>query len=59
MTPTQSKHSKKATAKNRTRFLKPAIGLRRPEKEIKVSTAKKSNVALTLVMQIALPTRSP
>ena len=56
---TQSKHSKKAIAKNRTRLLKPAIGLKRPEKRTKVSTMKKSNVALTPMMQLALPTMSP
>ena len=32
MAPTQSKPVKRVTAKNRTRLLKPAIGLKRPEK---------------------------
>ena len=32
MAPTQRKHSEKASAKNGTRLLKPAIGLKRPEK---------------------------
>ena len=31
MVPTHSKHSKRITAKNETRLLKPAIGLKRPE----------------------------
>ena len=56
---THSKHDDRPTAKNKTRLLKPAIGLKRPEKVTKVSTAKKINVVLTPEMTIALPTRSP
>ena len=46
------------TAKNGTRLLKPAIGLKRPDRGDKGKHDKKLNVVLTLVKQIALPMRS-
>ena len=54
-----NKHDKRPTAKNRTRLLKPAIGLKRLEKMTKVSTMRKFNVVLIPAMPIAVPTRSP
>ena len=56
---THSKHDNRPTAKNRTRLLKPSIGLKRPEKRDKGKHDKKLKVVLTPEMPIALHTRSP
>ena len=58
MAPNASKHNNRVITRNGTRLLKPAIGLKRPEKMTKVSMTKKLNVVLTPVIPIALPTRS-
>ena len=57
MAPTHSRQIERMTAKNRTRLLKPAIGLKRPERGDEGKHDEKLNVVLTPVKQIALPTR--
>ena len=57
MAPTHSREIERMTANNGTRLLKPVIGLKRPDRGNKGKHDKKSNIVLTPVMQIALPTR--
>ena len=58
MAPTHSRQIERMTAKNGTRLLRPAIGLKIPDRgDEGKHTTKKLNVVLTQVKQIALPTR--
>ena len=56
---TQSRPAKRVTGKNGTRLLKPAIGLKRPEKGDEGKHDEKNNVVLTLTMPTAPPMRFP
>ena len=53
MVPTPSRQAKRVTAKNSTRLLKAAIGLKRPEKGDEGKHDKKLNLVLTLTMRTA------
>ena len=59
MSLTQRKSQQERNCEEWNKALKPAIVLRPPEKTDQGKHNKKSNVALTPVMQIAPPTRSP
>ena len=57
MAPTHSRQIERMTVKNGTRLLKPAIGLKRPDRGDKGKHDKKSNVVLTLTTWTVQRTR--